>query len=120
MNERRKDRSRFKDVALQTWLDAVAQRQKIDGIVVADAIGLLVAGGLDLPLAEEMAATAARRTLPGDKEVTFVDAAERSTVIRSLTWNDELLYVSARGDLTRGRAAIEEAISGIDRILNKP
>ena len=39
MNERRKDRSRFKDVALQTWLDAVAQRQKIDGIVVADAIG---------------------------------------------------------------------------------
>jgi hypothetical protein len=118
--ERRKARSHFKDTALQSWLDAVASRAGVSAIVVADVAGLLVASGVAGEQAEEMAVMATRKADPGDKEVTVTDEQGNSLVIRSFSYNDETLFVCARGGLEQGKKGVEEAIAGIARILDKP
>lgn len=57
--ERRQNRSPFTSIALTRWLDAVAARNGLSGIVLGDDAGLLVAhGAMDVDRAEAVAAIA--------------------------------------------------------------
>lgn len=120
MEERRIDRSRFKDQALQSWLDAVAQRNSVEGIVVGDSTGLLIAAGIAGEAAEEMAVAAASQANPSQQEMLVVGEKGSSLFILGMTFEEQLLYVCTKGEQADSKAALEEAIEGINRILTKP
>jgi hypothetical protein len=116
MDERRKRRSDYKDLALESWLDAVAQRNTVPLLLVADGAGLLVASSRDFDDIDELAALSA--TL--ECRAGSVD----STVYMGVTmWASQVegaperLIVLSHGDETRVRAALQEAAIGITRIL---
>ncbi len=116
MAERRKTHSTFKDRSLEQWLAAVAERNAISALTVADEHGLLVASCLPSAEAERMAASAARHA-SRDAEHTVADDEGMTIVIQRFAWEGERLLVCARGDEAHCRAALGEALAGIDRIL---
>jgi hypothetical protein len=124
MIERRIARSRFTDVSLSRWLTAVAARAGASSLVVGDRDGLLVGAPIDdgggSELAEELAALAA---VDGSVETLERGAGGvplfhgQPLTVRQLDFEGEILRVCAVGDPAAGRAAIEEAVTGITRIL---
>jgi predicted regulator of Ras-like GTPase activity (Roadblock/LC7/MglB family) len=116
MAERRKAHSTFKDRSLEQWLAAVAARNEIRALTVADDHGLLVASCLAAAEAERMAAAAARHAARG-AECTVADDEGMTIVIQSFSWEGERLLVCAKGDEAHSRAALGEALAGIHRIL---
>ena len=57
--ERRSNRSPYTSIALSRWLDAIAARSGLTGLVLGDDAGLLVAHGtMDVDRAEAVAAIA--------------------------------------------------------------
>ncbi|HEY3354103.1 MAG TPA: hypothetical protein VGQ83_12695 [Polyangia bacterium] len=116
MVERRSPRRHYKDTALQSWLAAVCERTRAAELVLADAAGLLVAGGQHRGAAEELAAEAARHPrAPAGAPLRITPAA--TAVVRALTWDDEDLLLIATGEGACAMAALEEAPAGIRRIL---
>jgi hypothetical protein len=116
--ERRVSRSRFKDAALKNWLEAVAQRQKVPAIVVADEQGeLLVSSGIEGPAAEELAAVSAKLSRP-DFDFAVTTHRGNPLVIRHASWEDEKLLLCVPDVAVRGKQAIQEVLTGVDRILN--
>jgi hypothetical protein len=58
LEERRRIRSEYKDIALQFFFRSVAETNQLIGLVLADSMGLLVASSLPRRVAEEIAAQA--------------------------------------------------------------
>lgn len=114
MFDRRVARHYLTDKALSAWLGAVAHRNGSDGMVVADADGLLIGGGIEGEVAEELAAVAVASRMTPDE--TF--RGHPLTVTR-FAWETETLYVAALGDRARCGAANEESIAGVRRILSE-
>ena len=109
MIDRRVARSYFTDKALGAWLGAVTRRNGAEAMVVADDDGLLIGGNIEGEEAEELAAVAAGS--PGD------EFHGRPLTVRRHAWQGETLYIAALGDRAAANAGIDEARTGVDRIL---
>lgn len=107
VDERRCQRSRYTSQALRYWLAAVARRQAVASLVLADEAGLLIAASSDGPEADEVAATAPLRAPPSGGP----------QAVQTVTVHQTPLLLCVRGPLARQRAALDEARAGIDRIL---
>jgi hypothetical protein len=116
MIERRKHRSRYRGIALNLFLEAVAKRNEVAAVAVGDEDGLLVGGSAPTDEVEEMAAMAASRAKPGSKH-QVMDARGMTMVVRWIPLERETLFVCAKGLPDRGAKALDEAASGIQRIL---
>lgn len=113
-HDRRRLRSRFAGEALSHWLEAVARRAGSAGMVVADEDGLLV--GSAGARGEELAALAAGVSLDGSGQGTF-DFHGSPAAVRGMDFDGYALRVCALGEMAATRAALDEAVGGILRIL---
>lgn len=118
--ERRRKRSSFAGLALQYWLNSIAQKKRLFALVVADSAGLLVGASLHGPEAEELAAVAPLLARPGEDGVQAAEHPEIPVVVQKLQVDRSSLYLCAVGDRTRGRECIRLAANGVRRILNAP
>jgi len=114
--ERRRKRSSFAGLALQYWLNSIAQKKHLFALVVSDSAGLLIASSLHGPEAEELAAVAPLLARPGENGVQL-EHPEIPVVIHKLQVDRSSLYLCAVGDRARGRESIRLAASGVRRIL---
>lgn len=115
--ERRRKRSSFTALALQYWLNAVAQRNKLMALVLADSAGLLVAASFRGPEAEELAALAPLVASPGRQLAALEEAPSLPMEIRPMSIDRASLYLCAVGDLTRTGDGLRIAEGGVQRIL---
>jgi len=116
--ERRRKRSSFTALALQYWLNAVAQRKKLMALVLADSAGLLVAASFRGPEAEELAALAPLLARPGQPLAALEEAPSLPLEIRPMHIERASLYLCAVGDLTRTGDGLRVAETGVHRILS--
>lgn len=107
VDERRCRRSRYTSQALRYWLAAVARRQAVASLVLADQAGLLIAASSDGLEADEVAATAPLGRPPSGGPVA----------VQTVTVHQAPLFLCVRGPVPRQRAALDEARAGIARIL---
>ncbi|MBI2388366.1 MAG: hypothetical protein HYV09_02005 [Deltaproteobacteria bacterium] len=109
-SERRRHRSPFTSIALGRWLDAVAARNGLSGLVLGDACGLLVAhGAMDVDRAEAVAAIA-----PID---SVVDVPGAMRVLR-FEHEGAPLVLAGLGQEPRLDALVDAQI-GVARILSE-
>jgi hypothetical protein len=108
MIERRRNRSSFTSIALGRFLDSIAAQHALDGVVLADPCGLLVAhGAMDIDRAESVAAIAC---LP------LVDTEELE--IHRFEHDGSMLYLCGLGR-RRSSRALRSAQTGVQRILEE-
>jgi hypothetical protein len=106
--DRRRNRSPFTSIALARWLDAVAAKHGLEGVVLADPCGLLVAhGAMDVDRAEAVAAIACL-PVTGTEELA----------IHRFEHDGETLYLCGLGR-RRTPTALERAQTGVQRILDE-
>lgn len=106
--ERRKNRSSFTSVALTRWLESVAEKHDLEGVVLADPSGLLVAhGAIDVDRAEAVAAIAC---LPM--------AASEEIDVHRFEHDGDTLYLAGLGR-SRKHTALRSAQLGVQRILDE-
>lgn len=106
--ERRTNRSSFTSIALTRWLDAIASKHALEGVVLADRSGLLLAhGAMDVDRAEAVAAIACL-TVESTDEIA----------IHRFEHEGNTLYLCGLG---RGRSpnALHRARTGVQRILDE-
>jgi hypothetical protein len=118
MNERRRHRSRYKGIALNLWLDAVARRHSVPVVAVGTEAGFLIAGSVPSEKAEELTAVAASLARPGPRPVVL-DARGTTVVVKSLPLEAETLFLCATGHPGLGLRALDEAGPGVERILSE-
>lgn len=117
--ERRRDRSPYVSEALRMQLAAIADRHKIDTIVLADSAGLLWAASH--PTGGSSLAARVAQGLDPDRHA-FVQVMPQPDPItaRRLQVGPAELYLVARGSgyaTRRSRRALIEATRGVRRIL---
>ena len=105
-SERRRERSAFVGPALELWLSAIAQRNELAKVVLADAQGLLVAAS---HRGADANALAARAPLAVQRE--------DETTVDHFEIEDERVYLCVVGEGERCTSAISEARAGIKRIM---
>jgi hypothetical protein len=117
LRERRRKRSSFAGLALQYWLNAVANQKRLMALVLADSAGLLVASSFKGPEAEELAALAPLLARPGEPGAPLEEAPELPVEIHPMRVDRTSLYLCAVGNRARGRDCLRLAASGVRRIL---
>jgi hypothetical protein len=106
--ERRQNRSSFTSIALTRWLDAVAAQNALEGVVLADACGLLVAhGAMDVDRAEAVAAIACLTSESTDE-----------LAIHRFEYEGDTLFLCGLGR-KRTPNALHRAKNGVQRILDE-
>jgi hypothetical protein len=114
-HDQRRKRSYFKDVALQYWLDAVAKKHELAGLVLADEMGLLVASNLPRDQAEKVAGVALSQPsflgLAGE-----IDGAP--LFVHPTQVNRKCYYLCMVGD-ELSRETLELTDFGVQRILDE-
>jgi hypothetical protein len=114
--ERRRKRSSFAGLALQYWLNAIAQKKRLFALVVSDSAGLLIASSLHGPEAEELAAIAPLLGRSGEDGMQL-DRPDIPVVVHKLQVDHSSLYLCAVGDRARGQESVRLAAGGVRRIL---
>jgi len=106
--ERRRNRSSFTSIALARWLDSVAEQHALEGVVLADRSGLLVAhGAMDVDRAEAVAAIACLTSESTDE-----------LAIHRFEHEGDTLYLCGLGR-RRSPNALHKARTGVQRILDE-
>jgi len=114
--DRRRHSRIFCDESLDHWLAAVAERNGVTGLIVADLEGGLVASAHERDESRELAAMAGQ-TLSGD-DCTVADFDGAKLVVRTFAWEGNRLLIGATGEEAKGRAALEEAATRITSVLS--
>jgi len=115
MNERRKNRSPFKDEALRLWLEAVVERAGCRAMAVGDEAGFMAAG-TDQAQTEVLAGVAARHAAAGEEVVVAFEGA--SMGVRTLELGGQKIIVAAVGSPEACHRALAEAQDGLLRIMD--
>jgi hypothetical protein len=115
--ERRRKRSSFSGLALQYWLAAIAQRDRLFALVVADSAGLLVAASMKGPEAEELAAIAPLLVRPMSDGPSGSDHPRVPMVIRKMRLDQASLFLCAVGNQEKSQTSLRMAEDGVRRIL---
>jgi len=106
--ERRTNRSSYTSIALTRWLDAIASKHALEGVVLADRSGLLLAhGAMDVDRAEAVAAIAC----------LTVESTDEIAVHR-FDHDGDTLYLCGLGR-RRSPSALLKAKAGVQRILDE-
>ena len=113
MLERRKNRSRLSAMALRYWLQATVQRLGVEGLVLSDAHGVVVASSLHADRAEKLAAVA---PLWSRGSLVRVDSMSRPLQIHEVKVGADEMYLCAWGS-PADQPALQQAERGIQRIL---
>ena len=113
--ERRRKRSSFAGLALQYLFNAIARRQGLQGIVLADTSGLVVATNVKMADAEEVAAMAPLMVKSAGLEYDWYWGAP--LVIRQVEVEGEPFYLCALGANMPAMQGASEAAGALDRIL---
>lgn len=117
-SERRRKRSNFAGLALQYWLSAIAQRQGMQGMVLADSAGLLVAASIRGDAAEEMAALAPLLArAEGDPMLLDGLTHDSPVQVHRLQVDRTQLFLCVLGDSRRSASGADLATRGVQRIL---
>ena len=111
--ERRRKRSSFAGLALKYWFAAVGRRLGLEGLVLADDGGFVVASNLSPSEAEELAALAPLRA--GDA-ARYAASAGPPMLVRQLMLGKIPLYLCAVGRGARS-LGLQLAEGGVQRIL---
>lgn len=117
--ERRRKRSTYKALALQYWMASVARRNRVVAMILADTSGLLVAGSMKGPEAEELAAVAPLLMRENEQGETVADRHRLPMSIDRLDVAGNSLYLCAVGEGERCRQGIGQVRNGIERILDE-
>jgi hypothetical protein len=112
--ERRKQRSEYKDQALQLWLSSVAQKNKLVGLVLADRAGLLVASTMSRSYSEEVAARAPYISTLG---VKLDSPTGRPVTVHEIVVGETPLFLCAVGQQQADLKSLNTAEGGVKRIL---
>jgi len=115
--ERRTKRSTFTSWALRYYLASVARRNQVVAMVVADTAGLLVAGSMRGPEAEELAAVTPLLMREASDGRTLVQRHDLPMSIERVPVEGESVYLCAVGDTSRCSSSLDEARKGVERIL---
>lgn len=115
--ERRRKRSSFTGLALQYYLASVARRNQVVAMVVADTAGLLVAGSMRGPEAEELAAVTPLLMRESADGRTLAERHDLPMSIERVPVEGESIYVCAVGEAGRCDLSLDEARYGVSRIL---
>lgn len=115
--ERRRKRSNYKALALRYYLASVARQHRVVAMVIADAAGLLVAGSMVGPEAEELAAVAPLLMREDDQGQTVADRHRLPMSIDTLDVDGSSLYLCAVGADQACTTGIGQARNGVTRIL---
>lgn len=117
--ERRRKRSNYKALALRYYLASVARRHRVVAMVIADAAGLLVAGSLTGPEAEELAAVAPLLMRQNEQGQTVADRHRLPMRIDTLDVDGSALFLCAVGADEACTTGISQAREGVSRILGE-
>ena len=109
--DRRTLRSRWPSQALNYQLRAVAERHRLDRLVLADSLGHLWAASCIDGEAARLAASLPRMATSG------TPPGEAATRVRSLRVRAARLFLGARGP--GGELGLDEALPGVERILSR-
>ena len=112
--ERRKQRSEYWDLALQYFLQARAQRNKLVGLILADTSGLLVSSTMSRAYSERVAA---RAPFLVKKRVKLDSPTGKPVQIQKLTVGSENLYICAIGGQGLDEERIGKIKGGVRRII---
>jgi hypothetical protein len=115
--ERRRKRSSYTHLALQYWLASVAQRNRLVAMVLADTAGLVVAGSMLGPEAEELAAVTPLLMREDESGCSVAERHQLPMKIEKVSVEGDSLYLCAVGDQEPCSRGIDQARSGISRIL---
>ena len=116
--ERRRKRSTFTGLALQYYLRSVAERNRVVAMVVADATGLLVAGSMRGPEAEELAAVSPMLLRRNEGAASLAERYDLPMQVAQFSMEGQSLYLCAVGERERCTGGLNEARAGIERILS--
>jgi hypothetical protein len=113
--ERRTQRSNFSDQALGFWLSSRARESGLEGLVLADSSGLLVATNMAPEAAEPVAASGAlmhsRRDIPESMK------NRPASVCAFAIGGQELLLCTVGAAAPTGES-FGELVAGVERILH--
>ena len=96
---------------MDRWLAAVAQRSQVEGLVLADENGLLVAASMQGPQAADFAAEA-RKAADNPLGATL-----HNMIVDRKACHGEALFLAVLGDPGRALPRIAEVWAGVQRIL---
>lgn len=115
--DRRKTRSDFRDLALRFWLCATAERGQLDGLVLADQAGLLIAASMPQRAAEEVAAQAPY--LAGHAELLNAVMGNDAfpLTVHELSLSSQPIYICGVGRPIMDNTLIQDVQSGVQRIF---
>jgi hypothetical protein len=116
MEERRRRRSEFRGNALDLWLRSVSSRCGLEGLVLSDDRGLLVASNLERNEAEEVAV--AGRLLAAMQEKGARLSPRLPLAAAAQEYGEERLCLCALGERNRGQQGLAMAWPGVQRILD--
>lgn len=117
--ERRRKRSSYKALALQYWLSSVARQNRIVALVIADTSGMLVAGSLKGPEAEELAALAPLLAREDENGNTITMRHRLPMAIAEAEIDGATYYLCAVGKSNGCDHGLGQATRGINRILSE-
>ena len=112
--DRRQKRSEYTCVALSYWLDAIAERETLTSVVLADSSGLVIAASNPSEEAEDVAAVAAIQAAGGSVDLPFDEA---NLQIHPIDFGYDLVLLCSTGEPERSTASLEIAEHGVRRIL---
>ncbi len=112
--DRRKQRSEYWDLALQYYLQASTQRNKLVGLILADTSGLLVSSTMSRSFSERIAAR-----VPGliKKKVRLDSPMGKPVQIHQVSVGKEPLYICAIGSRELKKENFVNIEGGVKRII---
>lgn len=119
-NERRAKRSPWASEALRFQLQHVSKNYKIDSMVLADCGGhLWAASTWDDPAQTHLASSVAGMgVLAEGQGFTIAQQRGKSVQVKRLLVGSATLYLAAQGAQRQTAAALDQAVPGVQRILN--
>jgi hypothetical protein len=120
--ERRRERSDDTLVALSRLLDAARRNGGLEALVLADDMGLAIAGAGLAADCDELAARAPRLATSPPANDTIpcrLDVVARTTRVRKLRIDGIEVLLCAEGCTDENERPLGEAVSGCERILNR-
>jgi hypothetical protein len=118
VQERRKCRSQYTGNALNLWLSAVAARSGLEGFVLTDSHGLVVAASLYREDADELAVAASMLASLKAGGSTIASKVSLPLAVESVSVDGGVLTLCAIGDRAHSDQGLNSAWAGVRRILD--
>jgi hypothetical protein len=117
-NDRRVNRSTWASRALQLQLLHVAERYRLDAVVLSDSLGHLWAASCNQPDGNELVTDLARYGQVSGAADLRTRRGRKSVVVRRLKIGPATLFLAAQGAQRRSKPALDDATPGVERILS--